>query len=573
MLIISSLLVAGMAGLSWKNGRDRAIANAEVMVSRRIHDATEDLLSTVKDAETGQRGYLLTGREQYLDSYHSAVAEISSILNELRHATAARSDQADREKTLEPVVLAKMSELAATVELRRTGGLPPALTIMETDAGKLYMDDIRRRCAAMRDAADRRVEEFSAIAETSASRLRIVTTAGSLLLLGFLAISAATILRGLAYREELYHRATSNAELLRVTLTSIGDAVIATDVDTRITFINPVGQSLTGWTEADAVGTPMEEVFRIVSEATRDPVANPAEKAIKTGAVVGLANHTVLITKQGQEISIDDSGAPIRDPDGAVVGAILVFRDISERRLTEKQLKESNEQLQQFVTAAAHDLRAPLNSASVMTDLLSVQIASHLDAEGERLLGFVRNGVRRVLRLVDDLLGYAQASHFALEEDKHTPLETALNAALENLRADIEACAAAITAENLPVVAAHEAHLVQLLQNLIGNALKYRGDTPPQVHVSCESMASEWVIGVSDNGIGIEPQYAREIFKPFKRLHGEDRPGSGIGLATCQKIVSGYGGNVWVSSELGKGSTFFFSIPYRASPIADGAAR
>jgi PAS domain S-box-containing protein len=572
MLIVASLMVAAMAGLSWKNGRDRAIANEESTVSRRIQAATEDLLSTVKDAETGQRGYLLTGRERYLDSYNSAVAGMSAILGRLRDATAAQSDQADREKTLEPVVLAKMSELAATVELRRTEGLPPALTILETDKGKLYMDDIRRRCAAMRDAADQRGATSYAIAESSARRLRIVSTAGSLLLLGFLAISAAMILRGLAYREELYHRAASNAELLRVTLTSIGDAVIATDVDSRITFINPVGQSLTGWTESDAVGTRIEEVFRIVDETTGDPVANPAEKAIKTGATVGLANHTVLVTKQGQEISIDDSGAPIRDPNGVVVGAILVFRDISERRLTEKQLKELNEQLQQFVTAAAHDLRAPLNSASAMTDLLARQLASHLDAEGERLLDFVRTAVRRVLRLVDDLLGYAQASHFDLEEDKHTPMETALSAALENLHADIEASAAAITADNLPVVAAHEAHLIQLLQNLIGNALKYRGDAPPRVRVSCERMASEWVISVSDNGIGIEPRYAREIFKPFKRLHGEDRPGTGIGLATCQKIVSGYGGNIWVSSELGKGSTFFFSIPHRESRIADGAA-
>jgi PAS domain S-box-containing protein len=563
MLIISSLMVAAMAGLSWKNDRDRAAANEQLTDSRRIHDATEELLSTVKDAETGQRGYLLTGRESYLDSYHSAVAGMLATLGKLRSATAAQPDQADREKNLEPVVREKMRELAATVELRRADGLAPAVKIVETDAGKLYMDDLRRQCADMRDAANRRVETFTAIAESSATRLRIVVLAGSLLLLGFLAISATTILRGLAYREELYHRAASNAELLRVTLESIGDAVIATDVDCRITFINPVGQRLTGWTEEEAIGTPIEDVFRIVNETTRDAVANPAEKAIRTGVVVGLANHTVLMTKHGQEISIDDSGAPIRDPDGAVVGAILVFRDISERREAEKRLNESNEQLQQFVTAAAHDLRAPLNSASVMTELLSAQITGKLDAEGERLLGFVRNGVRRVLRLIDDLLGYAQATHFEREAAKQTPLETALNAALENLRADIEATGAAVTTENLPVVSAHEGHLVQLLQNLIGNALKYRGDAPPRVRVSCERVASEWVVSVSDNGIGIEPRYAREIFKPFKRLHGEERPGSGIGLATCQKIVSGYGGNIWVSSELGRGSTFYFSIPNR----------
>jgi PAS domain S-box-containing protein len=571
MLAISALLVALMAGLSWKNGRDRILANEESAISRQIQAATEELLSTIKDAETGQRGYLLTGGEQYLEPYNSAAARVAAILSQLRDAASMRPDQSDREKALEPVVLAKMSELAATVDLRRSQGLPPALRVVETDAGKHYMDDIRTQSAAMRDIAARRVATFSAIAETSASRLRIVSTAGSLVLLGFLAISAVTVLRGLAHREDLYHRATSNAELLSVTLSSIGDAVIATDTESRISFINPVAQDLTGWAETDAIGIPIEQVFRIVNEATRAPVPNPAEKAMQTGTIVGLANHTILITRQGKEIPIDDSGSPIRNPDGAVVGAILVFRDISERYQSDKLLKASNEQLQQFVTAAAHDLRAPLNSASVYTELLARQLAGQIDTEGEQTLGYVQSGVRRILRLVDDLLAYAQASHFQPEEDKRTPIENALNTVLENLRSEIEKTGATITADKLSVVAAHEAHMVQLLQNLIGNALKYYGNNPPEVRISCESTDSEWVISVSDNGVGIGPAYTEEIFRPFKRLHGDDRPGSGIGLATCQKIVAGYGGRIWVTSEPGKGSTFFFSLPYRDAGTADGA--
>jgi light-regulated signal transduction histidine kinase (bacteriophytochrome) len=253
-----------------------------------------------------------------------------------------------------------------------------------------------------------------------------------------------------------------------------------------------------------------------------------------------------------------------------VVGAVLVFRDISERHFAEKQLKASNEQLQQFVTAAAHDLRAPLNSASVYTELLARQLAGQLDTEGQEILGYVKTGVRRILRLVDDLLAYAQAAHFELEDDKQTPIENALNTVLENLRSEIERTAATITADKLSVVAAHEAHLVQLLQNLIGNALKYYGSIPPQVRVSCEETESEWVVSVSDNGVGIEPAYTQEIFKPFKRLHGDDRPGSGIGLATCQKIIAGYGGRIWVTSEPGKGSTFFFSLPYREDGATNG---
>jgi light-regulated signal transduction histidine kinase (bacteriophytochrome) len=292
---------------------------------------------------------------------------------------------------------------------------------------------------------------------------------------------------------------------------------------------------------------------------------------MQTGTIVGLANHTILITREGKEIPIDDSGSPIRNPDGGVVGAILVFRDISERYFSEKQLKASNEQLQQFVTAAAHDLRAPLNSASVYTELLARHLAGQIDTEGEKIFGYVQSGVRRILRLVDDLLAYAQASHFQPEDDKQTPIEDALKTVLENLRSEIEKTAATITADRLSVVAAHEAHLVQLLQNLIGNALKYYGSTPPQIRVSCEDTGVEWVVSVSDNGVGIEPAYTKEIFKPFKRLHGDDRPGSGIGLATCQKIVAGYGGTIWVTSEPGRGSTFFFSLPYPGGDATNGA--
>jgi light-regulated signal transduction histidine kinase (bacteriophytochrome) len=226
--------------------------------------------------------------------------------------------------------------------------------------------------------------------------------------------------------------------------------------------------------------------------------------------------------------------------------------------------------LQQFVTAAAHDLRAPLSSASIYTELLALRHSGQIDAEGQEVLGYVRSGVRRILRLVDDLLAYAQATHFELEDDKQTPIENALNTVLENLRSEIEMTEATITAEKLSVVAAHEAHLIQLLQNLIGNALKYYGDITPQVRVSCEDTESEWVVSVSDNGVGIEPAYTEEIFKPFKRLHGDDRPGSGIGLATCQKIIAGYGGRIWVTSQPGKGSTFFFSLPYRDGGTANG---
>jgi len=572
MLAVSLTLVVAIAVAVYQNSRQREAANQQSQISQNLHDDTGELLSLLKDAETGQRGYLLTGRGKYLEPYHQAISAIPGVVKQLETYTMDRPDQAERLNELKPVIAAKLSELEETVKLRQTQGVTPALEVVDSDRGKALMDDIRARCAAIRDVASQRSDSYLATAEASARRLRLISTAGSAILFVFLALSAWSMLAGMARREKLYNEAHASAELLQVTLASIGDGVLVTDAAARITFINPVGQQLTGWPLEEARGTHIGQVFRVVHETTRAPLDNPLEKALATGAIVGLANHAVLIAKNGTEIPVDDSGAPIRDKRGLVHGAVLVFRDISARRHTELQLKASNEQLKEFVGAAAHDLRSPLNSVTNMAEALALRFHENLGDEGNELLGYIIKGATRMRRLLEDLLAYAQASHFEMVEDERTAMDKALEKVLENLRSDIENTRAVVTAGPLPVVAASETHVVQLLQNLIGNALKYRSEATPDVRIASDRTNTECVIRVSDNGIGIEAQYAKEIFKPFKRLHGEDRPGSGIGLATCQKIVSGYGGRIWMESQPGKGSTFYISLPPAEAAAANGAA-
>ena len=163
------------------------------------------------------------------------------------------------------------------------------------------------------------------------------------------------------------------------------------------------------------------------------------------------------------------------------MGAIVVFRDISARRQSERQLKESNEQLKQFVAAAAHDLRSPLNSVSAIAQLVSARFTDQLGGEGNQLLGYISSGVTRMLQFLEDLLAYAQASHFERDDRCTASFEEALGQALENLRTEIESSGAEVTPGALPMVAANETHLVQLLQNLIGNALKYRSTDAPRI--------------------------------------------------------------------------------------------
>lgn len=266
------------------------------------------------------------------------------------------------------------------------------------------------------------------------------------------------------------------------------------------------------------MGVPINEVFVSVNEATRLKVDNPLEKALARGVVVGLANHTNLISKSGADIPIDGS--------------------------------------------AAHDLCAPLNSVTALTEILVAQFSAEAGPEGRKLAGFMGDGLARMRRLLDDLLEFARASHFDERSAGLLPLSVPIQSAVQNLQHAIDQSGAEVTFESLPIVAMHETHAVQLLQNLLGNAIKYRGTDRPRIHIRAERKDSAWLISIADNGLDIEPQYVETIFKPFRRLHPDhDYPGSGIGLTTCRKIVEGYGGRIWAESESGKGSVFKFTLP------------
>jgi PAS domain S-box-containing protein len=363
-------------------------------------------------------------------------------------------------------------------------------------------------------------------------------------------------------------------DLFQTTLSSIGDGVVATDAAGLMTFMNPVAEALSGWNSEDAIGKPIEEVLVLHRENSTTRVDNPIRKALREGLIVGLANHTILLARDGRSIQIDDSGAPIRDAGGEIMGAVLVFRDITAHRKIESDLKamheelessaaelrRSNEDLSQFAHVASHDLRSPLNTVVQFSQLLERQYGDKL-GDGKELLDYVTSSAKRMQSLIDDLLSYARVSTEAARVFEPVNANLGLQTAVENLRGPIETTHAVVTHDPLPTVRASGTSLVQLFQNLVGNAVHYRRDEPPRIHVSVAEEVNQWLFSCEDNGIGIAPEHQGQIFEAFKRLHGADRPGSGIGLAVCKKIVEHYKGRIWVQSELGHGSTFFFTLP------------
>jgi signal transduction histidine kinase len=256
--------------------------------------------------------------------------------------------------------------------------------------------------------------------------------------------------------------------------------------------------------------------------------------------------------------------API--PEGRYVN--LYGSDITKRKRAEDELQRtldelqnSNAELEQFAYVASHDLQEPLRGIAGLVQLLQHRYQGQLDSRADEYIDHIVDGTQRMQTLINDLLAYSRIGRRG-EPIQPTEAEAALKAALENLNAAIQELGANITNESLPTVQADPTQLIQLFQNLIGNALKFKSESAPQIHVGVSDAGAFWQFSVQDNGIGIEPQYFERIFQVFQRLHTRrEYKGTGIGLAICKKIIERHGGRIWVESQAGKGSTFYFTLP------------
>lgn len=300
----------------------------------------------------------------------------------------------------------------------------------------------------------------------------------------------------------------------------------------------------------------------LASSTLRDKVAEPLFRLVDTASAVSRTRDYSL---RAERVTGDEMGVLV-DAFNDMLSRVQVRDEelqklLQDREQANRELLRLNEDLERFAFVASHDLQEPLRMITVYTQLLQKRALVDQSAE---TAGFVRNivgGARRMRELVDDLRAYAELGA-PDEPDVRVDLNQALDKAKDNLALSIRSSGALIRADGLPQVRAYEGHMVALLQNLIGNAIKYRGDAAPLVTIACLE-GEELVFSVEDNGIGIAPEFHQQIFVAFKRLHGPAIPGSGLGLSICKRVVERYGGRIWVDSAEGKGSTFRFSLPQR----------
>jgi PAS domain S-box-containing protein len=441
-LAVALLLVISFAVIFVIGWRASRLAD-NLRQRQSIVQRLQAIVATAGDAETGQRGYLLTGDEKYLVPYSNALSEVRSRISALQKAATEGFVAPQEVEKIDRLVSAKFSELAQTIDLKRQHRDQDALAIVRGGQGKQLMDEIRDTCG-QRVAAEE-VQINDDLSETlKDGKIRLWLYAGGLIInVLFLAWVCRRIFAEMAARDAATKEIDRQREFLDVTLASIGDGVIVTNAKGRVTFLNEVAQELCGWSLPDAKGRPCIEIFSIVNEATRAVVQNPVDKVIETGRIVGLANHTVLIRPDGSEIPIDDSGAPIRQKDGTIVGVVLVFRDFSEQKkaaeailAVKNELEKANQSKDEFFAALSHELRAPLTPIVATLDRWQAQ--KRLDKEMLTELTMLRRNAALEARLVDDLLDVARITQRKMPLSKRlVDIAVLVRAALEMVNDEV----------------------------------------------------------------------------------------------------------------------------------------
>jgi PAS domain S-box-containing protein len=535
---------------------------------------TESLL---KDAETGQRGFLYTGEAQYLAPYELAIKQVYPAIDRLAELTIDNPREQRRIPELRNLAQRKLGELAKTIELYRSGDTDAARALVLTDRGLLTMEEIRSVISEMQQDE---TELRAARNETYQRSVRITVICvyvASILAAVGLILLAYFILREMALREKHALQIKQREEWFRVTLTSIGDGVIATNEHGVVTFINPIAENVTGNSLSQSKGKPITDVFPIFNEVSLKPVENPVRKVMESGNIVGLANHTVVRHRNGSLTPIEDSAAPIRDDIGRLVGVVLVFRDATYERRSQELLRKTEKiaAAARLAATVSHEINNPLEAVSNLIYLAKLRDGVPPDAVGD--LNLAEQELKRVSHVTRQTLGFYRETSTPAQVDLAVLVESVLRLYTNKfaskkiqLQSDFQPC---------PPLQGWPGELQQVIANIVSNAadaVSVNGRL--RISVACIDRSNGSVnkavrLQVEDDGPGISPEYLDRIFEPFFTTKKD--VGTGLGLWVSKEIVERHGGIIQVESRRDNGShgtVFNVLLPCSADLKSEAAA-
>jgi PAS domain S-box-containing protein len=547
-------------------------AESWVSHTRQVLFELNQLELLVVDAETGQRGYLFTGDSKYLGSYRDAITKIEPQLDAIAKLTSDNPSQQAVIPELRSRVRAKVAEMEQVVALNQAGEPEAARALILTSTGLLMMDHIRLAIAQMENE-ETRLESKRVTAYEGAIRQTIASIylSNSLAVVG-LVLLAYYILRVNDLREKYSQELQVREEWFRVTLTSIGDAVIATDKEGAVTFLNPIAESLTGIDLAQARGKTIVEVFPIINEVTRQPAENPVKKVLEAGHAVELANHTSLLRQDGAQIPIEDSAAPIRGANGELLGVVLVFRDVTNERKTQEAMRRTERLAAagRLSATIAHEINNPLQAAASV-----VYLCRTMDGVPQTVvsqLSLAERELQRVAHIAQQTLGFYKESRATEPVDMAALVESVLVLYSNKLKSKdirIERHFA-----DGPRIEAASGELKQVISNLVANAADAVSDQGTiAITLGCMEHAgrSMFHILIEDDGQGVPAEHKPHLFEPFFTTKRD--VGTGLGLWLTREIVERHGGKIDAVDRPHGESGAAFSILLPISSKSHGMAR
>lgn len=526
------------------------LADHRVAQAESTRHTVSRLLADMARAQSDARGYLLAGDEQFLDAFAVATADCDADLAEVDRLMAADPDHQDSAE-LDRVVAEALAWWRQSVDTY--GAIRMAAEQRaRIGRGQLLMDRVRAAIGRIQADQEQRLAAHQQGSRDLVAMTGGVVTAGALVSLGIFMAALLAVDRAAAERQR------AEAEAATVIRTSL-DGFWVQDLTGRILDANEAFCEMLGYTRDELQRMTVQEI-----DQAESPEGHGA-RATRVAATGGDRFETRYRRKDGTVIDVDLS---VRHVPSLGERLFVFARDVTREKESAARLEKaavdlstSNKELEQFAYVASHDLQEPLRMISSYTQLLAERYQDRLDDKARQYIRYAVDGAVRMQRLINDLLLYSRV-HSRGAAPVATDAHAVLGEALVNLSTAIAESGALVTNGDLPTVRADPTQLLQLFQNLIGNAIKFRGPASPRVQVSARDVGHEWLFSVRDNGIGIDPQYAGRLFVIFQRLHTrEEYPGTGIGLALCRRVVERHGGRIWFESEPGKGSTFFFTFP------------